>query len=145
MLTVKWQGEKEGWLQKQSEGRMGIKIWQRRYFVLGRGSLKYFVKPDSEVRRVYDIDTIVEAQAGSKPTELQLQVALPVDFRYYSRLISLYSALRRDISLEKMARIHSTEFLGMRRKLACCFWPLRLSANAMPGWTVCERRWLLDA
>ncbi len=53
---------------------MGIKIWQRRYFVLGRASLRYFVKPDAEARRVYEIDTIVEALAGSKPTELQLQV-----------------------------------------------------------------------
>ena len=76
MFAVKWQGEKEGWLQKQSEGRMGIKIWQRRYFVLGRASLRYFVKPDTEARRVYEIDTIVEAIAGSKPTELQLQVSI---------------------------------------------------------------------
>ena len=74
MLSLRWQGEKEGWLQKQSEGRMGIKIWQRRYFVLGRGNLRYYVRPDSEIRRIFEIDTVVEAHSGIKPTELQLQV-----------------------------------------------------------------------
>eukprot|EP00292_Cryptomonas_paramecium_P020130 CAMPEP_0113674726 /NCGR_PEP_ID=MMETSP0038_2-20120614/7598_1 /TAXON_ID=2898 /ORGANISM="Cryptomonas paramecium" /LENGTH=182 /DNA_ID=CAMNT_0000591377 /DNA_START=147 /DNA_END=692 /DNA_ORIENTATION=- /assembly_acc=CAM_ASM_000170 len=54
---------------------MGIKIWQKRYFVLSRAGLRYYTKPDTEVRRNFDIDTIIDAQPGNKSTEMQLQCA----------------------------------------------------------------------
>ena len=69
-----FKGEKEGWLSKRSEGTMGLKIWQKRYFLLGRASLRYSLRQFGEIRRVYELDYISEVLPGAKPTDLTIQV-----------------------------------------------------------------------
>uniref|UniRef100_A0A7S0DVW3 PH domain-containing protein n=1 Tax=Hanusia phi TaxID=3032 RepID=A0A7S0DVW3_9CRYP len=70
-----WNGNgREGWINKQAEGMLGKK-WQKRWFVLEGISLRYSHTPDSDSRRVFDMDSIVSVLAGPKPTEFQILIA----------------------------------------------------------------------
>jgi len=70
---IKWKGGKEVWLNKKSEGRLGKK-WQKRWFVLDSIRFRYSHTEESDARRVFELDKVIEVTNGSKPTEFDVHL-----------------------------------------------------------------------